>query len=225
MKNFLIGIFIITITASSFGQQKFTGFYEPYIKLEYDLSKNFSQDFTVENRSIWYEDEFLKFEVKQIDLAHFSTIQLSDKNAVAVGIQYRFRENFDEGKDNELRITEEYTYTTKPKATEYEQRIRAEQRFTSSETSHRFRYNFAISRAFNGSEIKTGDAYMIGDLETLLTVSKTRKPEYEQRIGAGIGWALSDLAKIELVTEYRLSDFTQNLAHEVYFVTGLKISL
>ena len=225
MKNSFIIIFILTGSISSFGQEKFNGFYEPYIKLDYDVSKKFSQEFILEERTIWYDDQSFKFEVKQIDLAHFSKLKLSDKNAVSVGIQYRFRENFDKDKENELRFTEEYTYTTKPKATEFEHRIRAEQRITSSETSHRFRYNFAFKRSFNGTEIKKGNAYMIGDLETLLTVAKTSKPEYEQRIGAGVGFAVSDLMKIELVAEYRLSDFTQNLVHELYFVTGLKISL
>ena len=225
MKNLFIIIFILTGTISSFGQEKFNGFYEPYIKLDYDVNKNFSQEFILEERTIWYDEESFKFEVKQIDLAHFSKLKLSDKNAVAVGIQYRFKQNFDKNKENELRFTEEYSYTTKPKATEFEHRVRAEQRITSSETSHRFRYNFAVNRSFNGTEIKKGNAYMIGDLETLLTVAKTSKPEYEQRIGAGVGFAVSDLMKIELVTEYRLSDFTQDLVHELYFVTGLKISL
>ena len=225
MKNLFIIIFILTGSISSFGQEKFNGFYEPYIKLDYDVSKKFSQEFILEERTIWYDDQSFKFQVKQIDIAHFSKLKLSDKNTVAFGIQYRFRENFDKDKENELRFTEEYTYTTKPKATEFEHRVRAEQRITSSETSHRFRYNFAVNRSFNGTEIKKGNAYIIGDLETLLTVAKTSKPEYEQRIGAGVGFAVSDLMKIELVTEYRLSDFTQNLVHELYFVTGLKISL
>lgn len=225
MKNFFSIVLVVLGTTILFGQNKFNGFYEPYIKLDYDVSRNFSQEFILEERTIWYDDESFKFDVKQIDLAHFSKLKLSDKNAVAVGIQYRFRENFEKHKENELRFTEEYSYTTKPKATEFEHRVRAEQRITSSETSHRFRYNFAVNRSFKGDEIKPGDAYMIGDLETLLTVAKSAKPEYEQRIGAGVGWVLSDQMKIELVTEYRLSDFTQNLVHEIYFVTGLKISL
>ncbi len=225
MKIFFSIILILMGTPAIFGQNKFNGFYEPYIKLEYDISKNYSQDITIEERTIWFDDESFKLDVKQIDLAHLSKLKLSDKSAVAVGIQYRFRENFDKDKKNELRFTEQYTFTTKPNVTEFEHRFRAEQRITSSETSHRFRYNYAVSRSFNKSEIMKGNAYMIGDLETLLTLAKTTKPEYEQRIGAGVGWALSDLIKIELVTEYRLSDFTQNLLHELYFLSGMKISL
>lgn len=212
-------------TFYSLAQEKLNGFYEPYIKVEYDVTKSFSQEFILEDRTIWYDKESVTFEIKQVDIAHFSKLKLNDKNAVALGLQYRFRENFANDKENELRFTEEYSFSTKPKATEFEHRLRAEQRFTPSETSHRFRYNFAVTRSFNGSEIKKGNAYMIGDLETLLTVAKTSKPEYEQRIGAGIGWVLSDLMKIEVVTEYRLSDFTQNLVHELYLVTGMKISL
>ena len=109
MKNFFSIVLVVLGTTILFGQNKFNGFYEPYIKLDYDVSKNFSQEFILEERTIWYDDESFKFDVKQIDLAHFSKLKLSDKNAVAVGIQYRFRENFDKNKENELRFTEEYT--------------------------------------------------------------------------------------------------------------------
>lgn len=225
MKTLLTIVFIIVSTIASFGQDKFNGYYEPYIELGYGLGKNYSQEFTIEERTFWYDNESFTFQVKQLDLAHFSRLKLNDKNSVAIGLQYRFEENFVKDEENELRFTEEYTYTTQPNATEYEHRLRAEQRLTSSSTSHRFRYNIAVSRSFKGSRIETGDAYMIGDLETLLTVANNIKPEYEQRIGAGVGWVLSDLVKIELVTEYRLTDFTQNLGHELYLVTGMKIAL
>ena len=87
---------------------------------------------------------------------------------------------------------------TKPKATEFEHRVRVEQRITSLEVSHRFRYNFAGCRAFSRFEIKTRNAYMIGDLETLLTVVKTSKTEYEQRFAAGVGFVLSDFVILKV---------------------------
>jgi len=179
----------------------------------------------VEERTILYADESFMIDIKQLDLSHFSTLELDDKNALAVGLQYRFEENFVTGEENELRFTEEYKYSIQPNANEFEHRLRAEQRITSSSTSHRFRYNFAITRAFKGKEIDTGEAYIIGDLETLLTVANTSKPEYEQRIGAGEGWVLSDFIKLEMVTEYRLDDFTQDLGHEFFLVTGMKFTL
>lgn len=225
MKNVLLFIFILMGTLSSLAQEKFTGFYEPYINLGYEVTKNFSQEFNLENRTMWYGDQGVPFEIKQVDLAHFSKLRLNDKNSLAFGLQYRFRENFETDKENELRLTEEYSYIKKPNTVEFKHRFRTEQRITSSETVHRFRYNFGVSRSFKTSKIKAGDPYIIGDLETLLSVTKTIKPEYEQRIAAGLGFVLSDLLKIEAVTEYRLTDFTQKLGHELYFVTGFKLSL
>lgn len=206
-------------------QEKFTGYYEPYIQLEYDLTETYSHEFTIEDRTYWYDDKGFKVNIKQLDLAHFSSFKLNDKNALALGLQYRFEENFGGNGENELRFTEEYTYTTKPRATEFEHRVRAEQRITPSATSHRFRYNFAMARPFIGNEIDTGEAYFMGNLETLLTVANSAGPDYEQRIGAGIGWSLTDFAEFEIVAEYRFSDFTRDLGHELFFVTGLNFML
>jgi len=225
MRNLFFIVFILMGTVFCVAQENFKAYYEPYIELEYDVTENYSHEFSVEERTILYADESFMIDIKQLDLSHFSTLELDDKNALAVGLQYRFEENFVTGEENELRFTEEYKYSIQPNATEFEHRLRAEQRITSSSTSHRFRYNFAITRAFKGKEIDTGEAYIIGDLETLLTVANTSKPEYEQRIGAGVGWVLSDFIKLEMVTEYRLDDFTQDLGHEFFLVTGMKFTL
>lgn len=225
MRNLFFTVSLFLGTVVSVAQENFKGYYEPYIILEYDVTDNYSHEFTVEERKVLYDNEAFIVDVMQLDLSHFSTIALDDKNEVAVGVQYRFEENFEPGEENELRFTEEYKYSIQPKATEFDHRFRTEQRITSSATSHRFRYNFAVTRGFNGSKIDIGEAYIIGDLETLLTVANTAKPKYEQRIGAGVGLVFSDSIKLELVTEYRLDDFTQDLGHEFFLVTGMKFTL
>lgn len=225
MRNLFFIVFALTSNVLCVAQEAFKAYYEPYIKLGYDVTENYSHEFKVEERIIWYDNESFNVDVKQLDVSHFSTLTLDDKNAVAVGIKYRFEENFSTNEENELRLTEEYIFSTQPNATEFEHRLRAEQRITSSSTSHRFRYSFAVTRALNGPEIDTGESYVIGDLETLLSLTSDAKPEYEQRIGAGIGWVISDFLKLELVTEYRLDDFTQNLGHELFLVTGMKVTL
>lgn len=142
-----------------------------------------------------------------------------------MGFQYRFEENFVKGEETELRFTEEYTYSIQPKVTEFEFRLRAEQRITSSTTSHRLKYNIATSRSFKGGDIDSGYAYIFGGLETFFTLAKTSKPEYEQRIGAGVGWVLNNYIKLELIMEYRITNFTQNLSHELFLVSGMKFTL
>lgn len=225
MQNLFFIVSLFTGTVVSVGQERFKGYYEPFIKLEYDVTDNYSHEFAVEERTMWFEKESFKIEVKQIDLSHFSTVALNDKNALAVGIQYRFEENFVADEKNELRFTEEYSYTIQPKAIEFEHRLRTEQRITSSLTMHRFRYKFAVTRALIGPTIESGEAYIIGDIETLLTLVDSDKPKYEQRMGGGVGFVLNDFIKLELVTEYRLADFTEDLGHELFLVTGINFSI
>lgn len=223
-----IVFFIVLIflwTAASRAQEKLTGNYEPYIQLEYDLTETYSHKFTIENRINWYADKRFKVNVTQLDLAHFSSFKLNDKNALALGLQYRFEGDFGGKEENEIRFTEEYKYTNYTQTTKIQHRIRTEQRIAGSSMSHRFRYKFGITRSLKGNEIDTGETYFIGNLETLLTAKKTIQPEYEQRIGVGIGWSLTDFAKLELVTEYRLDDFTKNLGHELYLGTGINFKL
>lgn len=225
MKEVLIMILFFATVVVSRGQEKFTGNYEPFIQLEYDLSENYSHEFTIEGRVHWYEKEEFKFQTKQIDLAHFSTYKLNKKNAVALGIQYRFEENFGGNDENEIRITEEYEFTNEGENIEWEHRMRAEQRFAGSTTSHRFRYKFEIKKALFSKEEKTGGMFLTGSLETLLTVAKDETPEYEQRIAAGTGWPLNNFTELEFGLEYRLDNFTQNLEHELLIVTGINFNL
>ncbi|MCK0115231.1 DUF2490 domain-containing protein [Gelidibacter sp. F63206] len=173
----------------------------------------------------WYDEKDYKFHVKQLDLAHFSSLKLNDNHKLALGVQYRFEDNFGGNDQNELRFTEEYKYEILRGETEFEHRLRVEQRFAGSLTSHRFRYKFGITHPLNPN-LKDGEGiHLIAILESLLTVSDASKPEYEQRISGGIGWPLTTYAELELGMQYRLDDFTQNLGHELFFVTGLNFKL
>lgn len=222
-----IAFIIITFFFASLSraQENFTGNFEPFIELGYDINDFYSHEFSIEGRVNWYDDKDYKFQGKQIDLAHFSSFKLNDKNEVALGIQYRFEENFGGNDKNELRITEEYKYEIERKNTEFENRLRVEQRFAESSTSHRFRYKFGITHALGPKEEEKNGIDLMGNLETLVSISKSSKPEYEQRIAAGIGWPLNDFAEMELGTEYRLDDFTGDLGHELFIFTGISLNL
>lgn len=211
-------ILSLLLSTTSLAQAEFKGHYEAFVQLEYDLSEKFSQEFTIESRFNWYDDHRWKLKIKQIDLAHFTSYKINQKHDVALGIQYRFEENFEKDEHNELRLTEQYKYEMDLTSVKMQHRIRAEQRF-SAETSHRYRYKIEITRNLN-------DAISIsGALETLLTVSKNSKPEYEQRIAAEINLRINDFTELELGTEYRLDDFTANLGHEFFLVSGVKFKL
>jgi hypothetical protein len=157
-----------------------------------------------------YIDREFDIRIKQLDLEHFSNLALNGKNRVALGIQYRFEEVFAYEEENELRFTEEYNYTTAPQYTEFVHRFRAEHRMAPSITYHRFRYNFSISRSFKRVKMSTSDTYFTGNLEMLLTVAADHQPVYEQLVSAGVGWGISDNLQLEVSSEYRFTDFTQD---------------
>lgn len=218
----ILTFFFATVGIS---QEKFTGNYEPIIGLEYDLNEIYSHEFSIEGRINWYDEKDYNFHVKQLDLAHFSSLKLNDNNKLALGVQYRFEENFGGNDQNELRFTEEYKYIISRGITKLKHRVRLEQRFAGSLTSHRFRYKFGISQPLNPNMNDGNGIYLSASLESLLTVSNAFRPEYEQRISGGIGWPLTKHAELDLGIQYRLDDFTQNLGHELFFVTGLNFKI
>lgn len=221
---FFIACAFLVFTSSK-AQEKFTGNYEPYIKLEYKVTGVYSHKFIVEERINWYSKENLNANITQLDLAHFSTFKLSDKSALALGVQFRFEENFDKTQENELRFTEEYKYSYKIQNSKIQHRLRSEQRITTSSTSHRIRYKWGLTYPLKRNKINLSKIYVIANLETLLTLSQFKKPKYQQRIGTGIGWYLNKFTKLELVAEYRLDDFANNLDHELFLVTGVNLNL
>lgn len=225
MRFLLFIVFLLMVPVVGVAQERFKGYFEPFIDLGYDITDNYSHEISIEERTVWYDHASFKVDLKQLEVSHFSILKLNDKNAVALGVKYRFKENFQPGEENELRFTQEYKYDAQPNATEFKHRVRVEQRITSTSNSHRFRYNFGITHGLNGPKIDLGEVYLIGDLETLLTVASTSKPKYEQRMGAGVGIVFSNSIKLELATEYRLDDFTQDLGQELFLITGMKVKL
>lgn len=106
-----------------------------------------------------------------MDLAHFSKLKIRDNQSIALGLQYRFRQNFENG-ENELRLTQQYNITNKPNAVRFGHRLRTEQRITNSLTTHRFRYRFALDFPLVGEKLDTGEPYFVGSFENLLSVAK-----------------------------------------------------
>ncbi|SDX48967.1 Protein of unknown function [Aequorivita viscosa] len=225
MMRIIIIIFFYFISVTGISQEKFTGSYEPFIEVGYAVSKLYSQEFSVEGRFHWYDAEVYKFQAKQVDLAHFSSFKLNTNNELALGLKYRFEENFGGDDKNEIRLVEEYKYEIDTERNKLEHRIRAEQRFSGSLTSHRFRYKFEASQLLGTEKRNTDNIYLIGNLETLVTISKIYKPSYEQRFTTGIGVPFTAFTEFEFGLQYRIDDFTQEVTHELFFISGLKLDL
>ncbi len=223
---FLLLLIILLSTPSGVvGQDRFTGYQEPSVQIGYSLTDSYAHTFGVDERIYWYREGQLGWEVKQLDLSHFSDFSLNEKNRIALGIQYRFEKIFEKEAENELRFTEEYTYFWKASGIDFGHRLRAEQRIRSSFTAFRFRYRLDMQFPLRIKEKGQGGINFKANTETLITLAQMNPISFEQRIAVGIGCILNDVTEIELVAEYRLGDYTQNLSHELFFVTGLILNL
>ena len=202
----------------------FTAYLEPEIAANYKVATNYSHNFKLSQRSFLYDDDF-EFRGRQIDMAHFPDLKIRDDQSIAFGIQYRFRKVFDDSKENELRLTQQYNIKTKKNVARFGNRFRSEQRITSSVTTHRFRYRFALDFPLNGEQLDIGEAYFVISTESLLSVAKGKIPEYDQRLTSNIGWLLNDTTKIQVGLEYRAEDYTHETENVMFVRTGLIFSL
>ncbi len=206
-------------------QENLTGYWNPKISLNYNVSSNYSHNFSVEKRSYFYRNSDLQLNVRQIDLNHFSNLKTRDNQSIGFGIKYRLKDTFENSSENELRFTEQYNITLKRGGIRYGHRLRAQQRITKSSTVHRFRYRFALDFPLQGEELDIGEAYLVVSTESLLSVGKSLLPAFDQRLTSKLGWVLSTTTKLQLGMEYRAENYAQSTENELFILTELVLNL
>ena len=222
--HFIIIIpFVVFFTLKSQAQEKFATYFEPSLELSYQISPNYSHSFGVENRNIVYRQGEFDYYVKQIDLSHRSDFQIHPDYTLGLGLQYRIEQAFDRDEENEFRLHEQVVYTPHNSNYNIKHRFKVEQRFYAIETKHRIRYKLAYT--FPLSEEKKSQPYLKADTESLLELGKSQKPEFEQRLGVGMGWSINSKTTLEVGAEYQLEDYTQDLIHELFLLVNLGITL
>ncbi|MEM8846818.1 MAG: DUF2490 domain-containing protein [Bacteroidota bacterium] len=222
-----IFLLIITlgISISLKGQENFTGFWQPQMALDYEVTPTYGHNFSVSYRSFFIEEERFDFRSRQLDVVHFSKFVVKDNQSIALGIQYRFRDIF-ENAPNELRLTQQYNFTYRPVTVRYGHRFRTEQRITSEVTTHRFRYRFALDFPLKGQKLDLGEPYFAGSLEQLLSVAKGESSQYDFRVNGQIGWQFDKGLKFQMGVEYRFEEYTAaQLQHVVFLLTTVQLSI
>ncbi|MUH34598.1 DUF2490 domain-containing protein [Zobellia amurskyensis] len=218
--------FVLLLLASSLilqGQETFMGYWEPEIGISYKVAPLYSHKFSIEKRTLWFEDKTV-FDVEQIDVSHFSNYKLLDNQSIALGLMYRFESLFSDERD-EFRLTEQYNLTTTHINYRLGHRIRAEQQFSGTPINHRFRYRLTIDFPLQGTRLDVGEMFFISSIENLLTVAKTQKPEYDQRYSISLGLLLNKKLTLTNGLEYRLENYSNQAAHSLFLLSSLNIDL
>lgn len=213
-----------TALTSILAQENLTGYWQPSLAINYKVTETYSHNFSIQNRNYTFDDEALGLSVRQLDVVHFSNLQIRGNQSLAFGILYRIRETFDGGA-NEIRLTQQYNLQAKPNVIRFGHRLRTEQRITKAVTTHRFRYRFSLDFPLQGEQLDVGEPYIVGNVENLLSLAKQISPQYDTRLTLNLGWKLSDTTKFQIGTEYRIEDYAQNLQHVLFLLSTFNISL
>ncbi|WP_422083208.1 DUF2490 domain-containing protein [Ulvibacterium sp.] len=201
--------------------QNFTGYWEPEVALNYKVATNYSHNFSLDVRNYTYRTNDLQLRSRHLDIAHFSKLDIGNSQSLAIGIQYRFRDVFEDEEQNELRFTQQYNITHLRGTIRFGDRLRMEQRITPNRTIHRFRYRFALDFALQGEKLDIGEPYFVASTESLLSVTRGNGPEWDQRVTTNIGWLLSGHTKFQTGLEYRLENYTQNTENVLFLFSSL----
>ena len=157
-----IGLFFLS---PSTAQDNFTGFWEPEIALNYKVVSDYSHNYSIRQRNYFYDDNNLQLNTRQLDISHFSKLRVRDNQSLSLGILYRFRDNFQPDRENELRLIQRHNLFNKPTTIRFGHRFRAAQRTNASQTTHRFRYRFALNVPLSGENLEIGELCLISSLE------------------------------------------------------------
>ncbi|MGF1559494.1 MAG: DUF2490 domain-containing protein [Flavobacteriaceae bacterium] len=210
---------------SLLAQENLTIYLQPQVALNYKVTASYSHNFSLIQRSYLFEEQQFRFRARQVDFGHFSDFKIQDNQSFSFGILYRFRENFETSKENELRLIQQYNITFNPRTVRFGHRFRAEQRITPSLTTHRFRYRFAVDFPLQGEQLDLGEAYLVVSTESLLSIAVNNLPQYDQRFTGEIGWLLAEKTRLQVGMEYRFEDYTHKTENVLFFLTSLVLSL
>ena len=206
-------------------QDDFVGFWEPQIAINYKVDNDYYHNFTLANRNFVFTDNDLDIKVRQIDIRHFSKLQIRDNQSISLGLMWRNSNLFDDGRLNEFRITQQYNITSSPTKFRYGHRFRSEQRLFSGLSIFRFRYRLALDFPLQGEVLDVGESYSIFGAEVLLSTASALDPIYDLRLRGGMGWRVSPKSKLQFVIEYRIIDYTDDIRHVLLLETALNLGL
>ncbi|MCM8570840.1 DUF2490 domain-containing protein [Gramella jeungdoensis] len=213
-------IFLFIVVNVGYSQNSKSYFYENEFDFSLPLKGKWSMDFGFGNRGMFQERNAGKivsgYQHEHLEMKHFTTYQASELIGISLGAQYRFRELFDSSKEDEFRLTEQVEIQSANSPLSH--RFRLEQRFR-EHIIHRGRYDIAYSMPLNQYF-----SWTLGT-EALYAISSQLKPEAEQRISLSLANSYFQDLELGLSLEYRMENYTRNLDHEFFIISGLTIDM
>lgn len=192
---------------------------QPSINISSQSGSRWGFNTTIAQRNLIYDNT----EALHIQGAQFATYEIGFYSQLGIGVMYR--ELFDDQRPEELRTTQQFVHKRKYNAFKIAHRGRWDQRWRGDRLTHRWRYRLSGSIPLNGLETDASEFYLTGNIETLFIAENEKQPKYDQRFSLGLGRQINKKIKLQLLTQYRIEDFTMSSQRLLFLNFGLYYSL
>lgn len=218
IKSILLVFLFFSYYGVGFSQSNFETLGETTFAVNFNVNKSYIMNFDIRSRYYFYKNDQIFFNQRQLDIIHFSTFNLNYNQNISLGIQYRNRDLF-ENFSNEIRVIEQFNFKNNKIGFRIGHRFRTEQRYLLSSTIFRQRYRLTFDIPLNGEKLNIGETFLVTSIETLLSINKLSKPEYDYRTCLLLGWQVSKDFIFQGGIEYRLEAFNINTEHKLFLLT------
>lgn len=218
---FFLIIFIFSEKMNA--QDELPAYLEPEIQINYGPENKWSHRFKIGNRELINAGDKSYFQVKFIDLTHFTKYELNARNEIGFGIRYRFREVFEDFKQDEIRIMQQYEHSRTFTNFNLSHEIRVEQRFREI-NSLRTRYELSFKFPL-GNQLENAGTFLTAATDALWSTGKDERPSLEQRFSVELDKELWTNTSGSFGIEYRYDDYTGDPSSEFFILAGLSIDI
>lgn len=207
------------------GQEGLTVFAEPSVALNYRVGPHLKQNASIRSRHFLVRDGESFTQTRQADLSVYTSYTWLGNSSVALGVMYRFRDPFQPGSGNELRVTEQFDFRRSFGPVRLGQRARWEQRIFQANTVHRLRYRLSADLPLQGEKADVREFYLIGQGEPLLSLGRSRAPQWDLRLTGWLGYQISGNTRLQIGGEYRWEALNTRTREVLLFLTSLVLTL
>ena len=221
-KHLIIFLLFLCLAGSVKAQTPRSLSWETEFDLELPAQGDWGFSFGAANRYLIFSkvdgDRVTDYDQEHIELNHFTSYSSSENALLSLGLRYRFRDVFEETRQDEFRIIEQFEYTHQNTFLTPEHRLRFEQRFREA-TIFRLRYQVGIWRQLN-------EDFGLGfSTEFLYSMQNESRPEMEQRFALELSNFSFENLELSLGVDLRREDFTGYPGTEYFLLTGATLQL
>ena len=219
IRTFLICVFL-SLGFKALTQQSNPQFFQPQLFFTLGEASGYTANFGLSSRHEYSYLDGASFDARFLGVAHFSSLAIGNGQKIGLGLMYRFSKAFDDNKTNELRLTQQYHFASKPHSIRFSHRFRLEERFFSQDTFIRVRYRFGLDFPLNGQKLNVKETYSLIQLESLLTSHKSLSPRYDLRVSGGLGKWVHPNLKVQLTLQHRFDQLGQQEKGKWFVLLG-----